>query len=576
MSSLTTNLQQIYDIKLQIKDVIGTESDLFEEYPDLIETAIEQGGGSGLDWDDVAQAGYIIPAGTITPSQFGIYDVADYAYADTRGLQPSGSYSISENGNYNVSTYATVNVSVSGGSGSTYSIVSGYVFDTMNMTLGYMNDGGSYLTYTLTLDSMTPSVSLGEALSISGNYDAFTSIGLGLGSVEGNGTYNTTGYTPVNESSGWSEFNISNVLVEQPNVSIDFNVKLYKDQTLYGFPYDIEYTVSGYVPLVISSMSYSLDGGMVYNSMNYDSLNNSYSTDFGGMNIMAPSSQGVIVKAEYNNSGTVKYLSASIGMADYGSPVMMSGSWALDTMVGQVYFDNMTGSTDKTITTFTVNGNANVTVEYTDSVQPVVTDKLRLEFMTAGVTNILELDDDSTTSQQVTIDAGTVSFVDVASGNSLYPETSQTISTQAAMAEFEVVVTANPGTVTVQDTGIYDVYAYKGTGGNWIVNFTPNVPSGATVTDVYSQGTSSDTHFVDQGDGTWLEENVRDAYVPGRVLYEVYSDNTSESFQVDYYDSANETLYFVIGNQRDYSNQYGEAGWNWLWDTNSKTLSHVV
>lgn len=47
MSSLNENLQEIYNIKLQIKDAIGTDSDVFADYPSLIEEAIGEGGGSG-------------------------------------------------------------------------------------------------------------------------------------------------------------------------------------------------------------------------------------------------------------------------------------------------------------------------------------------------------------------------------------------------------------------------------------------------------------------------------------------------------------------------------------------------
>lgn len=47
MSELITNLQHIYNIKLELKDVLETDSDLFEEYPDIVAEKIAQGGGSG-------------------------------------------------------------------------------------------------------------------------------------------------------------------------------------------------------------------------------------------------------------------------------------------------------------------------------------------------------------------------------------------------------------------------------------------------------------------------------------------------------------------------------------------------
>ena len=290
----------------------------------------------GINWDEVAEYGYIVPAGT---------------------------YNITENNNYDISSYAYAYVNVEGG-GSTYSLVSGYVFDTMGTTLGYMNDNTSYLSYAFTLDSMTPSVSFGEALVVSGNYDVFTSVGLGLGDVEGNGTYTMSGYTPVNDSSGWSEFSISNVLGEQPNVSIDFNVKLYKEQSLYGFPFDIDYTVTGYIPLVISSMTYSLDGGTVYDSMVYDSTNDVYSVTLDNVSVNASGMLSPIVKVEYTN-GTEKYLNGNVVLDDYSSPGVYPGYWNTDSTQEMFYIENI-GSTDKDIISFIVSQNGNITVNFTD------------------------------------------------------------------------------------------------------------------------------------------------------------------------------------------------------------------
>jgi len=74
MSSLVSNLNEILDIKEEIKDVIGTESDLFSEYPQLISNAIATGGQADLSYyvskdelsacsyitmDDVSACGYV-------------------------------------------------------------------------------------------------------------------------------------------------------------------------------------------------------------------------------------------------------------------------------------------------------------------------------------------------------------------------------------------------------------------------------------------------------------------------------------------------------------------------------------
>ena len=120
MSSLTDNLSTIYGIKQQIKEVIGTQSDLFEEYPEIISDLIAGAGGEGLDWDDVATAGYIIPAGTFNISENGSsIDVASYAYANVAVpipagyIVPTGTLNVSANGNnIDVAAYAGVNVNV--------------------------------------------------------------------------------------------------------------------------------------------------------------------------------------------------------------------------------------------------------------------------------------------------------------------------------------------------------------------------------------------------------------------------------------------------------------------------------
>lgn len=88
MSTLIENLNSIYTTKSQIKEALGTESDVFANYPSLITTAINN--ASGLDWNDVATAGYIVPSGTITIDDNEIGNNVDvssyqYAYIDIQG-----------------------------------------------------------------------------------------------------------------------------------------------------------------------------------------------------------------------------------------------------------------------------------------------------------------------------------------------------------------------------------------------------------------------------------------------------------------------------------------------------------
>jgi len=98
MSTLTENLQQIYTIKNQIKQAIGTSSDIFEDYPSYI-------------------SNMVTPTGTINISENGTTNVSTYAYAYVSGIggggvTPTGTYNIVANGNYDVASYAYAYVAV--------------------------------------------------------------------------------------------------------------------------------------------------------------------------------------------------------------------------------------------------------------------------------------------------------------------------------------------------------------------------------------------------------------------------------------------------------------------------------
>ena len=125
-SNLIANLNSIYATKLEIKEVLNTESDDFTEYPDLIEAAIASGGASGY--------AYI--------TENGDHDIATYAYVNVNVPQqevpvvpPGYSYvygtkEILENGTVDISSYASAYVNVPAPEG--WILPSGYAFVTSN------------------------------------------------------------------------------------------------------------------------------------------------------------------------------------------------------------------------------------------------------------------------------------------------------------------------------------------------------------------------------------------------------------------------------------------------------------
>jgi len=90
MADLITNLQSIYNTKLQIKEAIGTESDVFSDYPTYI--------------SDLKPSGYTY----ITAN--GDYDVSAYSDVNVNvpqgGAAVLGNLSVTENGQYSASSYS--------------------------------------------------------------------------------------------------------------------------------------------------------------------------------------------------------------------------------------------------------------------------------------------------------------------------------------------------------------------------------------------------------------------------------------------------------------------------------------
>lgn len=139
MSTLNDNLLQIYNTKLEIKDAIGTNSDVFAEYPDLIRglkngivptgtlsyaVPIDMYGPYVADVTSYSyvsvslgeSSAYIYANGQYTPADFGYAAINTNIIVNVPG--PSGNKVVTENGNYDISSYASVSVNVeSGGSG---------------------------------------------------------------------------------------------------------------------------------------------------------------------------------------------------------------------------------------------------------------------------------------------------------------------------------------------------------------------------------------------------------------------------------------------------------------------------
>ena len=168
MADLITNLQSIYNTKLQIKEAIGTESDIFADYPSYISDLKPEGytyitmngdhsvngyayvnvavpGATEYDHIDISAnsqvdvsaynyayvsvpvpPGYIIPEGTINIETVGTHDVTAYASAYVDIQVPTyvfGYQTITNNGvayasSYGLDgfTYVDVQVPTSGGS----------------------------------------------------------------------------------------------------------------------------------------------------------------------------------------------------------------------------------------------------------------------------------------------------------------------------------------------------------------------------------------------------------------------------------------------------------------------------
>ncbi|MCR4716194.1 MAG: hypothetical protein K5656_03345 [Lachnospiraceae bacterium] len=161
MADLVSNLQSIYNTKLQIKSAIGTDSDVFSDYPAYISAMVDSGytyvttngdhsvngyayvnvnvpGATEYDHIEISAnsqvnvaaynyayvsvpvpPGYIVPEGTINIDTVGTHDVTAYANADfsvpAGYIVPEGTINIDTVGTHDVTAYANADFSVPAG-----------------------------------------------------------------------------------------------------------------------------------------------------------------------------------------------------------------------------------------------------------------------------------------------------------------------------------------------------------------------------------------------------------------------------------------------------------------------------
>lgn len=215
MATLSENLSYIYDIKQDIKEVIGTNSDLFSEYPQLIQGAIDEvpagytyvSGETYLNlafnWDDENGAWKSEDDVTSYATAVGFLNQAnpdDPSYILSNGLTEVGSVAY---GNYNAYVYVNVPPTIPAG----YTYVSG---DTSIDSSSFEYNGIGYLATVDSTEYATVSCYLGCAdpegwiPEISdngiwhvdsvayGNYDAYVYVNVPSSGIIPSGTYNIT------------------------------------------------------------------------------------------------------------------------------------------------------------------------------------------------------------------------------------------------------------------------------------------------------------------------------------------------------------------------------------------------
>lgn len=171
MSSLINNLNEIYEIKKQIKEVAYIESDVFSEYPSYIQTAIQSGGATGtititsngthsistyatayvnvpMQEVPVVPDGYTYVYGgkDIVTNGYNI-DTAAYSYVNVQVpipdgfIYPSGYAYVTTNGDFDIRNFEAININVPTGvtPTGTYNIITNGTWSVASYAYAYVD-----------------------------------------------------------------------------------------------------------------------------------------------------------------------------------------------------------------------------------------------------------------------------------------------------------------------------------------------------------------------------------------------------------------------------------------------------
>lgn len=369
MADLVSNLQSIYNTKLQIKNAIGTDSDIFADYPSYINSLKPTGYAYITTNGDhnVNAYSYVnvnVPTGgaavlgNLSVTENGQYSASAYSYDgfDTVNVnvpQPTlGSANITANGNYSAHDLGydglnsvIVNVPTGGSSTHTLSVSGKYGISNGKY---FIYDNNTYLTFNGPLADMN----LGDTVSGTAEYMDFDGLGnmstylfknfVGAGIQDPNRVYtnfnvenyygnNQTIISTVTSSVSSNSIDLYSSDVAKTTYSLPSNysgAQISDGSTVYCYVSTVningmnKYLINEVVNVVganLTGVKYSPDGGKTWSSMVADTMINGYSLDNLGISISSKSSKGLTIKFEYNN-GSYKYVSNYVSITSGDSP----------------------------------------------------------------------------------------------------------------------------------------------------------------------------------------------------------------------------------------------------------------